>query len=80
MYNELEQKLREEFPELPQYEEKFKQAYGVATSIVGNDNMKAIENEIRKALNDELAKYLASKPKTRVGKWLRFIVNLVKRK
>lgn len=76
MYHELEQKLREEFPELPQYEEKFWTAYKTAKSIVGNDNMQAIEKEVRKALNDELAKYLASNPKSRLGLWIRKILKI----
>ena len=76
MYHELEQKLREEFPELPQYEEKFWTAYKSAKSIIGNDNATAIENEVRKALNDELAKYLASNPKSRLGLWIRKILKI----
>lgn len=79
MYHELEQKLREEFPELPKFEEKCWTAYKTAKAIIGNDNMQAIENEVRKALNDELAKYLASKPKTGVGKWIRRIIKIFKR-
>lgn len=80
MYNELEQKLREEFPELPRFEEKCWSAYKTAKSIIGNDNMDAIEKEVRKLLNDELAKYLASKPKSKVGGWIRKLINLIKRK
>lgn len=80
MYQEIKEQLEKEFPELPKFEEKFNKAYQLAVSIVGTENAQRIENNIRAELNVELEKYLASKPKTRTGKFIRFILNLFKKK
>ena len=80
MYNELEESLKEEFNGLPDYKAKFNKAYNSAVDIVGKDNADKIESAVRALLLSELGEYIKSKPKTRVGKWLRAILNLVKSK
>lgn len=80
MYNELEESLQEEFKGLPDYKGKFNKAYSSAVDIVGKDNADKIESAVRALLLSELGEYIKSKTKNTRGKWLRFIVNLVKRK
>jgi hypothetical protein len=79
-YEVLKGDFRKEFPELLDFEKKFSLAYDTATNIVGEQNMERIKEIIRENLNNELQKYLARKPKNRFGKFVRFIVNLVKKK
>lgn len=80
MQQELEKSLQEEFNGLPDYKEKFNKAYSSAVDIVGKDNADKIEDAVRKLLLSELADYMKSKGKTRVGRWIRAILNIVKKK
>lgn len=78
MYNELQSELQSEFSGLPDYQNKFSNAYNNAIAIVGKDNAEKLKEAIRVLLLDEIGRYIKSKPKTRAGKFFRIIANLFK--
>lgn len=76
MYKEISQELQSEFKEIPYYTVKYNDAYNKAVAIVGTENAEKIKAKIRELLNIELEKYLKSKPKTKMGKIIRFFTKM----